>query len=176
MSEAIQLLLGVARIGETDLAGWWGGHGVDRAGSYVLSRAFHRTWRCAGMELDILMAVRRHDASLGGRRTALHLFSDELPFRRWTNSWLSEQKTSFPPDPLLAEIATWDLETATSVLREWAGPPSDGEEVAGGLLLGRRSIEDIANPETVSQMARLLASTYPSLGSQFRAPYFDLVR
>lgn len=173
--EVVRLLLGVARLGETDLAGWWGAHGVDQTGSYVLSRAFRRTWKCAGMELDILLAARRHDEALGGRRTALHLFSDELPFRRWANAWLSEQKTIVSPDPLLDAIAAWDLETAIETIMEWAGPPSDAEEVAGGLLLGQRRSEDVSDPDALIDMARHLTRSYVPVNGSFRAPYFDLV-
>src|SRR4051812_48918110 len=79
----VRLVLGVARLGEADLAGWWSSHGMDRAGRYVLSRSFRRTWRSVALEVDVLSATRRHNDALGNRRTALHLFSDELPFRRW---------------------------------------------------------------------------------------------
>jgi hypothetical protein len=30
LGEAVELVLGVARLGEADLAGWWGSHGMDR--------------------------------------------------------------------------------------------------------------------------------------------------
>jgi hypothetical protein len=92
--ETTRLVLGVARLGEQDLTGWWGSHGLDRAGSYVLARSFRRTWRSAALELDIEAAARRHDDATAGRTTALHLFSDELPFRRWATAWLAEQKTA----------------------------------------------------------------------------------
>ncbi len=84
--EASRLVLGVARLGEMDLAGWWSTHGLDHTGRYVLAKAFKRTWRSAALELDLVSAARRHDDALTGRRTALHLFSDELPFRRWAAS------------------------------------------------------------------------------------------
>ena len=74
----IDLLLGVARLGEAGLRGWWQSHGLDQAGQYVLGGSFPRTWRCAALELAIASAKRRHEETLG-RPTALHLFSDELP-------------------------------------------------------------------------------------------------
>lgn len=80
-SDAVRLVLGVARLGELDLRGWWRGHGPDRTGSHVLSGMFRRTWRPAALELDIATATVMHDQLLG-RSTALHLFSDALPFRR----------------------------------------------------------------------------------------------
>jgi hypothetical protein len=81
----VRLVLGVARLGEADLAGWWGSHGLDRTGSYVLSRMFRQTWRPTALELDIEAAVHRHEAA-SGRRRALHLYSDELPLRRWAGA------------------------------------------------------------------------------------------
>jgi ATP-dependent helicase/nuclease subunit B len=39
-----------------------------------------------------------------GRSTALHLFSDLFPFRRWTAGWLAEQKTTPEQDPLLGAL------------------------------------------------------------------------
>lgn len=74
----IDLLLGVARLGEAGLRGWWQSHGLDQAVQYVLGGSLPRTWRCAALELAIASAKRRHEETLG-RPTALHLFSDELP-------------------------------------------------------------------------------------------------
>src|SRR5436190_21323638 len=91
--DAIRLVLGIARLGENDLRGWWGGHAIDRTGQYVLSSMFRRTWRPAALQLDVSAAARIHDELLG-RSTALHLFSDSVPFRRWTTGWLAEQKTA----------------------------------------------------------------------------------
>jgi hypothetical protein len=81
-TDVIRLVLGVARLGEKDLRGWWKGHAIDRTGQYVLSSVFRRTWKPATLELDMAAASRMHRELLG-RSTALHLFSDLLPFRRW---------------------------------------------------------------------------------------------
>ena len=86
---AIRLVLGVARLGEQGLRGWWRSHGLGKGGQYVLTRSFPRTWRAAALELDILSAAYRHDDLLE-RSTALHLFSSAFPFRRWAEAWLSE--------------------------------------------------------------------------------------
>lgn len=109
----VRLVLGVARLGEADLRGWWNCHGLDRVGSYVLSRSLPRTWRSAALELDVLSARRRHEDALSGRASALHLFSDELPFRRWASAWLAEQKTAADVDDLFEELASWDDDAAS---------------------------------------------------------------
>jgi hypothetical protein len=71
------LVLGVARLGEKDLRGWWKGHAIDRTGQYVLSSMFRRTWKPAALELDVAAASRMH-LELLGRSSALHLFSDVI--------------------------------------------------------------------------------------------------
>lgn len=171
----VSLVLGVARFGEADLRGWWNCHGLDRVGSYVLSKALPRTWRSAGLELDVLSAQRRHEDALSGRASALHLFSDELPFRRWTSAWLAEQKTATEVDHLLTELEGWDEGTARRRLREWAGEPEPGEVLGDGLLLGRAARPDSGDEEASTTLARRLAAAYLSLNGEFRAPYFDSV-
>src|SRR3954470_16066145 len=119
--DIVRLVLGVARLGENDLRGWWQGHALDRTGQYVLSNMFRRTWRPAALQLDISAAARMHDELLG-RSTALHLFSDLLPFRRWAAGWLAEQKTTDTGRNLLTIFEEWTLDKAISTLREWCGP------------------------------------------------------
>lgn len=164
----------MARLGEADLAGWWGCHGLDRPGSYVLSRTFRRTWRSAALELDIEAAARRHHDVTAGRRTALHLFSDELPLRRWANAWLAEQKTAAEPSPLFDEVAQWDLATARAAIEQWAGSVHSGEVVGEGLRVGSLSRAELDDPSALAGAARLLARTYLSIDGSFRVPYFDL--
>ncbi len=171
----VRLVLGVARLGEADLRGWWNCHGLDRVGSYVLSRALPRTWRSAGLELDVLSAQRRHEDALSGRASALHLFSDELPFRRWASAWLAEQKTATDVDDLLTELEGWDDGTARRRLGEWAGEPGPGEVLGDGLLLGRVARLDSDDEAASALLARRLAASYVGLDGAFRAPYFDLV-
>ena len=170
----VRMVLGVARLGEVDLRGWWSCHGLDRAGSFVLSRAFPRTARPAGLELDMLSARRRHDDALSGRSTALHLFSDGLPFRRWASAWLSEQKTASPVDPLFDELALWDTAAGEASLRDQTGEPEAGQVMAYGLRLGRVNRSDLDNTAALASIARRLTSAYAGLGDVFRAPYFDL--
>ena len=119
--------------------GWWNSHGLDQAGSFVLKRTLPRTWRSAALELDVLSARRRHDDALSSRRSALHLFSDELPFRRWAAAWLSKQKTSASGvDELLEELGGWDGSSCYwNVFVSGRAGLRDGETIGNGLLLGR---------------------------------------
>jgi hypothetical protein len=172
----VRLVLGIARLGEADLAGWWSTHGLDRAGRYVLSRSFRRTWRSAALELDVLSATRRHDDALRGRRTALHLFSDELPFRRWALAWLAEQKTATEPSVLFDDLASWTLDESRRILADWAGPITSGEAIADGLRLGELSADELNQPNVLLSTARILTAAYAGLREQFLAPYFDLRR
>ncbi len=169
-----RLVLGVARLGEVDLRGWWSSHGLDRSGSFVLKRAFPRTWQSAALELDVLSARRRHASALSERRTALHLFSDELPFNRWAAAWLSEQKATSEVDPLFAELASWDLAVAGTRLREWAGEEVVGEAVGDGLFLGRLNRSDLDDESALLTVAARLSAAYLGLEGHFKAPYFDV--
>jgi hypothetical protein len=171
---AVRLILGVARLGEADLAGWWNSHGLGPVGRFVLPRTFKRTWQPAALELDILSATRRHNETLASRRTALHLFSDELPIRRWASAWLAEQKTIKERSGLFSELESWNFGEAQSKLAEWAGDVPTGEEIGNGLLLGELSANEVEDETTMPSIARILAASYVSLGPSFRAPYFDL--
>ena len=171
----VRLVLGVARLGEADLRGWWNSHGLDRVGSYVLSRSLPRTWRSAGLELDVLSARRRHEDALSGRASALHLFSDELPFRRWASAWLAEQKTAGDIDDLFTELASWDDGAASRRIGEWAGEPEAGEVLGDGLLLGRVVTPESGDEVALASLARRLAGAYLGLDGTFRAPYLDSV-
>lgn len=174
VEDATRLVLGVARLGEADLAGWWGSHGLDRAGSYVLARSFRRTWRSAALELDIEAASRRHEDMTAGRRTALHLFSDELPFRHWATAWLAEQKTAPELSPIFDELAAWDLAAGRAAIEGWAGQAPRVEVVGEGLRVGALSRSEVDDPAAVASAARLLAATYLRIDGPFRVPYFDL--
>ena len=172
--QTVRLVLAVARLGEADLAGWWNTHGLDRAGRYVLGRSFRRTWRSAALELDVEAARRRHNAATANRRTALHLFSDELPFRRWSTSWLAEQKTAPEVSGLFDELAGWDLASARTAIGEWAGDSPPHEAVGEGLRLGVLTSAGFDDLEVVLPAAKLLAATYVGIDGTFRVPYFDL--
>jgi hypothetical protein len=174
LDDAVRLVLGVARLGEADLAGWWGSHGLDSVGRYVLRRAFRRTWQVAALELDILSATRRHDEAADGRATALHLFCDELPFRRLASSWLADQKVHGERSSVFAELESWTLGEARASLLRWAGCEPAPEVVGHGLLLGELSPAELRDEEVLLSSARLLAACYPLVGSPFRVPYFNL--
>jgi hypothetical protein len=175
--EIVRLVLGVARLGENDLCGWWQGHALDRTGQYVLSSMFRRTWRPAALQLDVSAAARMHDELLG-RSTALHLFSDLLPFRRWATGWLAEQKTSDSGHDLLTAFEAWDIEQAVSTLREWCDPldAAPRESLGNGLLLGRLAGNELEDPVLLLKVARQLGASYLDQTGALRPPYFDLAR
>src|SRR5438045_4553762 len=154
----IDLVLGVARLGEAGLRGWWQSHGLDQAGQYVLGGSFPRTWRCAAFELAIASAKRRHE-EMAGRPTALHLFSDELPFRRLACAWLAEQKTGGDTSRI-DRFATWTTETGVDAIRASTGRSAVGEIVGSGLLLGRFTGPELADPATLASIAKQLAAAY----------------
>jgi hypothetical protein len=172
ITEAIRLVLGIARLGEQGLRGWWRSHGLGKGGQYVLATAFPRTAKSAALELDIVSAARRHEDLLG-RSTALHLFSSAFPFRRWAEAWLAEQKT-LPPDALFDELASWDLEAGLASLRDWAGDAAGGESIGEGLLLGQLTSDELTNDKSSIPYANLLAAAYIDQDSALRPPYFDL--
>jgi len=170
---SVLLVLGIARLGEASLRGWWQSHGLSPAGRYVLGGAFPRTWPCAALELDVLSAAWRHDEVLG-RHTALHLFSDQLPFRRWAMAWLAERKTAGDRS-LVARLEAWDLERARHDLRDWVGDAAPvGEAVATGLRLGQVEAGQLQDAGALDGIVRGLASAYVDQGSDFRPPYLDL--
>lgn len=176
-ADAVRLVLGVARLGESDLQGWWQGHGMDPTGRYVLSGMFRRTWRSAALELDMAAATLMHNELLR-RSSALHLFSDLLPFRRWAASWLAEQKTSKDVHPLLSTLETWSAEMATESVRAWSGQcqAPGGEPLGAGLLLGRVTAIELADPPMLQRVAQALAAAYLGQAGQLCPPYFDLAR
>jgi hypothetical protein len=175
--DVIRLALGIARLGENDLRGWWNGHALDRTGQYVLSSMFRRTWRSGALQLDVSAATRMHDELLG-RSTALHMFSDGLPFRRWATGWLGEQKTTEGDVDLLTTLETWSADQATSTLHDWSGgiDSPQGENLGNGLLLGRLSSADLEDHGVLLQTARLLCVSYLDQTGALRPPYFDLAR
>ncbi len=176
-NDVVRLVLGVARLGEEDLRGWWKGHAMDRIGQFVLSGMFRRTCKTAALEMDVAAASRMHRELLG-RSSALHLFSDQLPFQRWTDGWLAEQKTATNLDPVLTTLQNWTGEDAAETLRSWCGTaePSQAEPLGDGLLLGRLSPLEVDDPPTLHQLARLLTVAYLDQCGPLRPPYFDLAR
>lgn len=170
----VRLLLGIARLGEADLLGWWRSRGLTEAGEYVLGGALPRTWAWSALEGDVLSAAERHEEVLG-RPTVLHLFSDRLPVKRWTLGWLREQKVAGSTDGFLSRIRGWSRETARRDIAEWAAiPPPEGEVLAEGLRLGSLSERDLQAADRVEGVIRVLAAAYVDQSEALRFPYFDL--
>lgn len=126
-ADAIRLVLGVARLGEADLAGWWSSQGLNPAVRFALA-GFRRTGRVMGAELALLSATRRHRQILP-RPKAVHLFSPHLPYLGWTQAYLAELKST-GPSALIDELSTRvTVEAAVAALQE-ARPPGDTADVA----------------------------------------------
>jgi hypothetical protein len=169
----VRLLLGVARLGEADLFGWWRTRGLGDAGRYVLGQGLPRTWILAALEGDVLSAAVRHE-DVFRRSDALHLFSDELPGKRLALSWLRERKVEGEADGLLAELRAWSRESALVRVREWAGvSPSAGEELGQVRRLGAVSVGELEDEERTRELVRALAASYTYDPADLRFPYFD---
>jgi hypothetical protein len=168
-------VLGIARLGEAELRGWWHAHGLGQVGRYILGDMFRwRTAKSSGLELDILSASRRQEQILD-RPTALHLFSDWLPLRRLALAWLAERKTA-GPHPLLDRLAGWDLDAASRDLAEWtAGAQPSAEAVGPGLLLGTLTLAELKHEVALRSVAKQLCAAYLDQETELRPPYFDLV-
>lgn len=131
----IRLVLGVARLGEADLAGWWSSQGLNPAVRFALA-GFRRTGKVLGAELALLSAERRHRQLLP-RASAVHLFSPHLPYLGWAQADLAEQKSA-GPSALLDELSAWSTaEEAVAALRAWLPPPTaEGDPSRIGVLVG----------------------------------------
>jgi hypothetical protein len=175
VAEEVRVTLTVARLGEGDLFGWWGCHGLSQTGRYVLERTFPATWRSVALELDLISATRRHEEALGERDTALHLFSSRLPFCRVASAWLAEQKTC-DPDPLFAVLAAESRDCALEDLARRVGPAPASEALSDGLRIGEVTIAELNEANSAWRVGRTLAASYAAIEGRFRAPYFDLVR
>lgn len=126
-ADAVRLVLGVARLGEADLTGWWSSQGLNPGVRFALA-GFRRTGRVVGAELALLSATRRHRQLLP-RTNAVHLFSPHLPYLGWTQAYLAELKST-GPSALLDELSTWvTVEAAVAALREAAPPGGALHEV-----------------------------------------------
>ncbi|MCV7421387.1 BrxE family protein [Mycobacterium yunnanensis] len=173
----VRILLGIARLGESDLAGWWNTRLYSRAGRFVLSRSFPRTWKPAAGQLLMLSCARWHGHAFSGRPSAIHLYSPHLPALGWANAWLAEQKTTVPVDPLFDELANWtDKGSAASSIDRWLpeGTP-EVEPVAGNLRLGFVDVRSLQDPAEASALVQQLAKCYVATPSPLQIPYFDAV-
>ncbi|WP_120314217.1 BrxE family protein [Mycolicibacterium monacense] len=169
----IRLVLGISRLGDADLAGWWSSHGLGEVGEYVLADLFPRTWRPAAVELSMKSAAKRHADFLPARSNILHLFSDRLSFARQSRELLAEFKTG-EDAALLGELQSWTTrQIAETRLREWAGDPPSGERIGQALLLGALGAETLDH-DTLVSVTRLLGAAYLGQGDNLAIPYFDI--
>lgn len=173
----VRILLGIARLGESDLAGWWNTRLYARAGRYVLSRSFPRTWKPAGGQLLILSCARWHSHAFSGRPTAIHLFSPHLPALGWAYAWLAEQKTTLPVDPLFDELVSWaDIGDAATAIDHWLPKSApEAEVVAGNLRLGTVDLHSLQDPAAASAVVEQLAKHYVATANPLQIPYFDAI-
>src|SRR6266540_7514687 len=126
----LDILLSIIRLGDADRLGWWRSHSVDETAEYVLGHAFPDTWMATGLELAMESARIRHDAALE-RPTAVHLFSDYLPFHGILRSWLIERKLERDFEPLV-----WLPDASIEDLRVRLGSAVGGERRGGGVYMG----------------------------------------
>jgi hypothetical protein len=172
--DVVRLVLGVARLGEVDLFGWWHSRGFSEAGAYVLGGALPRTWTLSALEAAVLSAAARH-RDLFQRRTALHLFSDELPAKRLALSWLRTQKVEPSGADLVATLRGWTRDSGPRELLAWAGARAPrGESIARARRLGVVPAPDLSDPGRLREITRYLAAAYADQGTNIELPYFDL--
>jgi hypothetical protein len=165
----LQIPLAIVRLGDADRLGWWQSHSVDETAEYVLGHAFPDTWMATGLELAMESARIRHDTALE-RPTAIHIFSDYLPFHRVLRSWLLELKVERDFQPLV-----WLPDATTEGLRTRLGTNTDAERRAGGLYVGDARPEQLADEDALDEVLVRLAGAYAGLEGHFLAPYMDLV-
>ena len=173
--EVIRLVLGVARLGDADIFGWWQSRSYTPAGAYVLGGALPRTWLLSALEGSVLSAAARHREAFA-RLTAIHLFSSHLPALTWALGWLRTQKVHGEADGLIAELRGWDRISGLRALAEWAGvTPPEGEILVQERRLGTLRPSDLARPEQREQVIRILAACYTDQGEDVRFPCFELI-
>lgn len=174
LEKPVSLLLGIARLGETDLRGWWRARGFSEAGNYVLQGTFPRTAEFTALELDVISAEARHRQEIP-RDSALHLFSDKLAIKVLAINWLLERKLSGSGDPLAKRIVSWNLEAAERDLRQWSATEVPTAEVLGaGLYLGSVPEGDLVIPGKAQQLISSLSICYLNQQEKLRIPYYNL--
>lgn len=174
MHNEMRLVLGVCRLGDADLAGWWSSHGLDDVGEYVLTDLFPRTWRATAMQLSLLSASKRHHDLLPGRSNIVHLFSDRLEVVLRVKEFLAELKTG-GDEEIFDILEGWeDRASAELELSRWAGQTSQGERVGQALRLGVLSAGAMADPEQRDSAIRLLAGSFLGQTDELLIPYFDV--
>lgn len=173
-SGASRLVVGVARLGETDLAGWWRSHGLDAVGEYVLPDLFPRTASIVGAELAVLSAAKRHADALPDRDDVVHLFGEPLPAFSEVLAWLAELKTGGDAS-FLEQLRAWaTLDDARASVAAMSGQPPPGERIGVTLRLGKVRADELADPDRAATIAKALAAAYADQGPALAVPYFDL--
>lgn len=165
----IETLLAVVRLGDADRLGWWRSHSVDETAEYVLAHALPATWMATGVELAMESARIRHHIALD-RSTAIHLFSDYLPFHRELRAWLIARKLERDPKPLM-----WLSDESVDELRARLGSSTPGERRGNARYMGDLSQELINDDSALEELLTRLASAYADQDAEFSAPYMDLV-
>lgn len=170
----MNLVLGVCRLGDADLAGWWSSHGLDGVGEYVLADLFPRTWRSAALQLSFLSAVKRHADFLPDRPNIVHLLSDRLGVALRAKEFLAELKTG-GDDEILDSLQGWTSRpSAEAALQDWAGPTPAGERVGQALRVGVLAADAMTDPEQQESAVRLLAASFLGQTGDLLIPYFDV--
>ncbi len=170
----VRLVLGISRLGDADLAGWWSTHGLDDVGEYVLSDLFPRTWKVTAVQMSLTSALKRHRDFLPDRSNIVHLFSDRLRFALQAQELLAELKTG-GDEGLLDHLQGWtSRELAEAELHEWVGPSPQGERLGQVTRLGVLSADALDDEEQALSAARLLASAFLGQDSELVIPYFDV--
>jgi hypothetical protein len=165
----IEMLLAVVRLGDADRLGWWRSHSVDETAEYVLAHGLPATWMATGVELAMESARIRHHMELA-RPTAVHLFSDYLPFHRELRAWLIARKLGRDFDSLV-----WLSEPSVNELRARLGASTTGERRGKGIYLGDLPRESLNDGSALEELLARLASAYAGRDEEFVAPYVDLV-
>jgi hypothetical protein len=164
-----EALLAVIRLGDADRLGWWRSHSVDDVAEYHLSHALPTTWMAAGVELAMESARIRHHTALE-RPSAVHLFSDRLPFHRELKAWLIGRKLERDFEPL-----EWLLKASIENLRARLGEPNTGERRGNGIYMGDFTGDQLDNDHALHGLLARLTSAYVTIEKDFVAPYADLM-
>jgi len=167
---AIRILLGIARLGEADLEGWWSSQGLNRAVAFALA-GFRRTGAIVGAELALLSATRQHERVLP-RPTAVHLFSPLLPFARWSHAHLAELKSGRSSE-LIDLLRSWEtVAESREELERWVAALRSGATAATRPTITQSELSDaVVRRDVLVQ----LASCYPNHLGPLDVPYVDLV-
>lgn len=165
----LKKLLAVVRLGDADRLGWWRSHSLDETAEYVLGESLPTTWMATGIELAMESARLRHESALE-RPTALHLFSDYLPFHHLLKSWLIDRKLGRDLAPL-----EWLRNASTPELVSILAGDVRGELRASGLHLGEITRADLETAAAPTRLLALLTPAYTMQSKEFAAPYLDLV-